>query len=667
VPGAAEAGKIAAGKGSANDPLFCDKSLFIKEEEIPAHSWGLVVLDLFRTGKKELVRWAALAPVVGIDEGDCRDEFDFLIDLLPGPQKRSPPNLLCPAFLPRPENSRPSFYGERGLPFRILVSFGAEDPAGLTVPAALALAKEAGTACEVTALFGPLNKSPAESRTALSEAGVRVVSGSGDNTRELFSVYDLLVTQFGLGAFEALAAKVPVVLVSPGSYHEALAKNAGFVSAGTGKHGLRRLGPLLFTKGLPDEQKLRRIAETSRAAAVRWLDTAIPGFEKPQIAQAEEPPGDLSRVKAQQIPDLGRFLLSWSPVVHRRCPACGGERRRLLERFPDRSYRRCLDCGIVFMDRTGPPPQRYDTSYFFEDYEKQYGKTYLEDFPALKKNGKRRLGIIQKLLSKNPQKPAGASSSGVSPLRLLDVGCAYGPFLEAAGEEGFVPDGIDPAEDAVRYVREKFKFKAFHGGFPEDFPGPDDFIRSTHKASGGDVIHSTHKASGDDVIRSAHKTLDGDIIRSSYNASGSDSICNAYNVVTFWFVIEHFDDPGAALAAANRLLVPGGVLAFSTPSFCGISRRKSRRAFLEKSPGDHWTVWDPGTCARLLSRYGFTPRKTVITGHHPERFPLAGRFLKPGGTAYRFFHILSRVFGLGDTFEVYAVKTGELSAENHHG
>ncbi|MDR2143417.1 MAG: hypothetical protein LBP29_03505, partial [Treponema sp.] len=436
----------------------------IGEDDIPSRSWGLVIVDLFRTGKKELAHWMSLGPVAAVDEGGCRDDFDFLIDLLPHFRKKSPPNILCPAFLPLPKNSRPSFYEDRKVPgpFRILVSFGAEDPAGLTVPAALALAKEAGTACRITALFGPLYKNPAES--ALSGTGITTVFGNGNGAREIFSGYDLVLTHFGLGAFEALAAKVPVLLVSPGKYHEKLAKNAGFVSAGTGKRALRRLGSFLFSGGLPDEKKLRRIAETSQAAAVRWLDT-----------------GPL---------DPGGFFLSWIPTIHRRCPACASEKRRLLERFPDRTYRRCPDCGIVYMDRTTPPPQKYNTAYFFEDYKKQYGKTYLEDFPALKKNGKRRLGIIKSLLAENSPKtaPAGlagrgsrtsrtshtgdAGDAGSTPLRLLDVGCAYGPFLAAAGEEGFIPEGIDPSEDAVRHVREKLKFQAFHGLFPKDIPGP---------------------------------------------------------------------------------------------------------------------------------------------------------------------------------------------------
>jgi spore coat polysaccharide biosynthesis predicted glycosyltransferase SpsG len=351
-------------------PFPRDENLFIGEEEIRSRSWGLVVLDRFRTEKTELAGWLSLGPVAGIDEGGCRDDFDFLIDLLPSLQKKSPPNLLCPAFLPLPENSRSSFYRDPGYrdsgppqPFRILVGFGAEDSAGLTVPAALALAKAAGPACRVTALFGPLNKSPASARALLSGAGVFIADENGNDARESFSGYDLIITHFGLGAFEALAAKVPVLLVSPGTYHEKLAKNAGFVSAGTGKQAALKLGSFLFTKGRPDEKKLRVVAGASEAAAARWLKT------KPR--------------------NLGGFLLSWTPVIYRRCPACGCEKRRLLARFPDRTYRRCPACGIVFMDRTANPPQEYNTGYFFDAYKKQYGKTYLEDFPALKKKRKK--------------------------------------------------------------------------------------------------------------------------------------------------------------------------------------------------------------------------------------------------------------------------------------
>jgi SAM-dependent methyltransferase len=112
------------------------------------------------------------------------------------------------------------------------------------------------------------------------------------------------------------------------------------------------------------------------------------------------------------------------------------------------------------------------------------------------------------------------------------------------------------------------------------------------------------------------------------------------------------------LREINRLLKPGGVLAFSTPSFSGISCRSSLRTFLEKSPGDHYTLWSPGICGKLLARYGFELKRIVVTGHHPERFPLAGWFIKKKapGFLYGLLLWISRLVGLGDIFEAYAVK-----------
>jgi 2-polyprenyl-3-methyl-5-hydroxy-6-metoxy-1,4-benzoquinol methylase len=588
----------------------------VGKEACTRKSWSLVVLDRFKTSPAELALWSSLGPVVGIDEGGCRDSFDFLIDLLPGPPGRSAPNLLKPAFLPLPEKRRLSFY-ESARPFRLFVSFGAEDHAGLTVPAALALASARAVpgAAEaanpeildefritgktsvyneihITARFGPLCGISASAVALLEQAGIQV-SRDEENIplRESFSSCDLLITHFGLSAFEALSARVPVLLVSPGAYHETLAKNAGFVSAGKGKRAAARIISLLFTNNRLDENKLRYIAGKSEKAAVRW------GLDR-------------------QPEDLGTFLLSWKPEIYRECPVCAAprtaENHRLLARFPDRTYRRCRTCGTVFMDRTAPPAQEYNAAYFFDEYQNQYGKTYLEDFPALKENGKRRLAVIKALLKNRSAAP-----------RLLDLGCAYGPFLEAAREEGFIPAGMDPSEDAVRHVRGVLKIPAVRGFFP------------------GDTGRYEPVLSGSD------------------NAPDSLFQRNSYTVITLWYVIEHLTELRAALELANKLLAVGGVLAFSTPSFGGLSRRKSLSAFLENSPGDHRTIWDPRSCAAILARFSFKVKKIVITGHHPERFPFAGRFLRQGAV-YRFLLAISRLFGLGDTFEVYAVKTGDI-------
>jgi hypothetical protein len=331
--------------------------------------------------------------------------------------------------------------------------------------------------------------------------------------RERLASYDLIVTHFGLTAFEAVRARLPVILLSPGAYHEKLARNAGFFSAGTGVRGARRLARLLRPgSSVPDPRFLENLARRSEKIAARY------GLEAPA--------GE----------GLAALFSSPVPLSRRRCPLCGaGDRDPVLARFPGRTYRRCKRCGMIYLFRLSPPPIEYGREYFFDFYKRQYGKTYLEDFPHLLEMGKARLRHIRAL-----RPPSGES-------RLLDIGCAYGPFLAAAGEEGYIPAGIDPAEDAVGHVREKLGFPAFRGFFPEELP--PEF-----------------------------------------------SAPESFDVVSLWYVVEHFGAPRRVLLEIRRLLKEGGVLAFSTPSGSGVSARKSWRLFLEKSPPDHWTIWSPGFC-----------------------------------------------------------------------
>jgi SAM-dependent methyltransferase len=402
--------------------------------------------------------------------------------------------------------------------------------------------------------------------------GVTVIKpGQGiPELRERLAEYDLLITHFGLSAFEAIHARVPALLVSPGAYHEKLARHAGFFSAGIGPAAAARVADRLT-----DSAYLRALCEACEGIAARYRLDTVP----------------------EQ--NLGDLLAEFRAPLFRNCPCCGapvsyaGKRRETPGHFPGRTYRRCARCGILYMIRSTPPTIDYETDYFFGFYKKQYGKTYLEDFPNLVETGKRRLAIIKRLLQ-NRTGP------------LLDIGCAYGPFLTAARDAGFDPQGIDPAEDAVRYVREELGIPARAGFFP-------------------------------DLFKSAPPEK------------------NSFTAITLWYVLEHFEDLPRVLLEINRLLAPGGALAFATPSFSGISGRKSLGDFLKNSPQDHWTLWSPAICGAILARYGFALKKIHVSGHHPERFPL-GHTLKRGGLLWNFLLLLSRMAGLGDTFEWYAVK-----------
>jgi SAM-dependent methyltransferase len=583
-----EAWLYLAGGGEGPDLVrLCEgfrPAWLVSEPQSPAAPWAFIVLDRFATPEAEFHRWAALAPLIGVDEGGpCRRHFDFLIDLLPGLNRRPcrRANVQDPSLIPLPKNRRPPGAGtEPGKPLRTLISFGAEDPAGLgpLVCKALAAQNAAGE-LDIDFIPGGLRQTPGGEGPGASVRTLPPVPHLG----EYLAAYDLLITHFGLTAFEALYAGVPALLVSPGPYHEKLAKGAGFYSAGMGRRGARRAAALLFR----------------RAGGRKTLNRAFLAKLGPEKTAARH------GLDGPQKQSFAGLAASFFPQISPACPACGGPVRpagaarftgpfpRVLARFPRRTYRRCPRCGIVYLDRLDPPPIEYGRDYFFDFYKKQYGKTYIEDFPGLIAAGRGRLNRIQALM---PGRPAGEK-------RLLDIGCAYGPFLLAAGEAGFSPLGIDPAEDAAAYVRETLKLEARQGAFP-------------------DISLETE----------------------------------SFDVITLWYVIEHFQDPRRALAEIRRLLKPGGVLAFSTPSLDGVSGRKNRRAFLEKSPEDHRTVWSPQTCGRILKIAGFRVRRIHVTGHHPERFSLLGRFAGSGGPVSALLLGLSRIFRLGDTFEVYAQK-----------
>jgi len=571
------------------DTMRFDRNWLVDENNMPNIQWECIILDRFQTPTEEFARWTRLAPVIGIDEGGIhRDSFDFLIDILPGTH-RSSPNIADPSLLPLlpkkpiPRGSTPD------APFKVLISFGQEDAAGLGLAAAKTLAAINSNA-EITLLRGAKN---IEQRTNKKDSSpVYKILEAIPNLYEYLHEYNLIITHYGITAFEALYAGVPVILASPGAYHEKLAKKAGFYSLGIGKITAKKLERLLFHRGEINRLFIHKLNNRRAALALKYnLDHA------PRQSLAE-------------------FINGITPNVSRNCPVCGSAphgsaRAHCAVRFPERSFRRCKSCGIINMSRTNPPPIEYGKKYFYEQYQQQYGKTYLEDFPHLKTMGKRRLAVIKKMMNGGKlgtgESDSNDADNSNAPL-LLDIGCAYGPFLEAAQEKGFSPRGIDPAEDAIHYVTQTLGIPAVQGFFPD----PQSPVPSPQ---------------------------------------------SPYSVVTLWYVIEHFRDCVPVLAEIRKLLKRGGILAFATPSFSGISGRASLKRFLKHNPADHWTIWSPSVCAKALKIAGFTVKKIINTGHHPERFPLLGIFARgKKSPLHRPLRAISKIFSLGDTFEVYAVK-----------
>ena len=296
-------------------------------------------------------------------------------------------------------------------------------------------------------------------------------------------------------------------------------------------------------------------------------------------------PETLREVLSPQIPEDGEgafeknivsLLQDLSAAKRYSCPLCGkrgknadgkcGENGRsstvclpdkVIARDTVKTIRRCKNCGMLYIGFLRNAEKKYEASYFFEEYKKQYGKTYLEDFESVKKQGSRRMAIINKI----------ANKKGGEKISLLDIGCAYGAFLSAASDSLCEVFGTDICSDAVSYVQNTLHFKAAVSAFP-------DFKT--------------------DVL---------------------------FDAVTMWFVIEHFANLDAVLRRVSELIKPGGIFAFSTPSASGISARFSKKRFFKQSPSDHFTLWELKRCVPVLKKYGFKVCKIISTGHHPERFP----------------------------------------------
>jgi 2-polyprenyl-3-methyl-5-hydroxy-6-metoxy-1,4-benzoquinol methylase/spore coat polysaccharide biosynthesis predicted glycosyltransferase SpsG len=527
-------------------------------DKLPAsHRIRLIVTDLRHTGKDLFLEYSERAVLIGLDEGgSVRALFPYLIDTFPLLRKESLPNAVFPysSAVVKKRQKKIRFPIKR-----VLLSFGGEDPAGLTKILVHALLKfELFKPSEMTVVQGPLF------RHEQWPEGLGVHKHV-HNIEKLIKTHDLVITHFGLTCHEALAQGVPVIVFNPTVYHQKLTKNAVLPDIGIKNPKLKKLAKLL-----KDQELLQRIVDE--------YSSTLRGAQK----------------------SLSDFLLECKPCGSVLCPLCKKNQNMVVARFREKTYFRCTRCGMIYLLFCGSKPVDYAKSYFFEDYKKQYGRTYLEDFAFIQKLGRKRLNRILKILKIHNH------------VKLLDIGCAYGPFLTAAFQEGLETSGIDISEHSVRYVREQLGLNC-------------------------SVL---------DIERAGRQFMQKNEAR--------------YDIVSMWFVIEHLTHLHKVLTIINRLLKKGGVFSFSTPSAAGISARKSLHRFLDKSPADHFTVWSPRHVKKQLALFGFSVKKIRITGHHVERFlPGTGRHVWLTKILSPVILLLSRLLNLGDTFEVYAIKESE--------
>ena len=520
--------------------------------------YSLIVTDAFVLDREFALKLSTLAPLAAIDEGSLNTDLcDYLLDIIPSYGLQRPANIADPSYITLPKNKRTEKLKRTEDIKSILVTVGGEDPADLVVPASISYAK---LGYKVTAIVQ--NPEVSEKRVEPEILDKITFIKPVHNLREQLFNYDVVVTHYGFTAFEAVAAGCAVVLLGTTPLHVNLARKYGFKCLSV--------------------QNINEIGAEFSLSDVNEL----------------YPAGHFARLSPEKN-DLGKFVRMLSKGRRLFCPICTTDHLtfedQIICRTNKRTFRRCNTCGMLYMSYTADPENTsYNEKYFFESYKKQYGKTYLEDFESIKSQCVRRTGVIDYIFRN--------SHKLITPA-VLDVGCAFGPFMDAANDAGWQVFGTDISAEAVSYVQEKLHYPATCAAFP------------------------------------------------AFDAAAEFGI-NEFDAVTMWYVIEHFQNLDSVLKAVSKILKKGGVFAFSTPSAGGVSGRFNTHSFFQNSPADHYSLWEPNRVSSILKKYGFKIEKILSTGHHPERFPnLAGS--KPNSLKWAFYTAASHFFGLGDNFDVY--------------
>lgn len=207
------------------------------------------------------------------------------------------------------------------------------------------------------------------------------------------------------------------------------------------------------------------------------------------------------------------------------CNLCGSHEREHLFRKFGYDLVRCRGCELVFV---GNPPSAEEVTGFYTaeaDYHRELLDPADPAFTRMRGIAQQHIGFLRRSI---------ASPRG---LKLLDIGCSSGLFLDEARKEGYDVHGAELSPDTAAFARQHFGLNVHPGDW-----------------------------------------------RDAGYADGS------FDVITLFDVIEHLTDPQAELVAIRRLLKPGGLLLQSTPNIDGLFPQLS---YLLANRLDYWPHPEP--------------------------------------------------------------------------
>lgn len=241
------------------------------------------------------------------------------------------------------------------------------------------------------------------------------------------------------------------------------------------------------------------------------------------------------------------------------CPVCRGESRYLYSSGGHRVHR-CRGCGLGFVADLPTPAEL--TAFYAESYydvargadsdaksdaksvaradaRTGYHTAYEELEPGLSRMYREFLASVER------------RSPGKRFERVLDVGCAYGYFLDVAQEQWQPTElvGLDVSPEAHRIT---LRGHVFHSGFVEDVELPDEH----------------------------------------------------FDLVFMGDAFEHVHDPIRVASKLARVLAPGGVLVLTTVDFDSVLARLLGRRWRLMKPPEHLFYWNRRSLSRVFGDRG---------------------------------------------------------------
>lgn len=247
------------------------------------------------------------------------------------------------------------------------------------------------------------------------------------------------------------------------------------------------------------------------------------------------------------------------------CNLCGSDRQEYL--FAKHGYDlvRCADCNLAYI--ANPPDEDgikaiYTASSSYHDRLLDRSSTEFAKQSAI---ADQHIAMLRHF------------RSDLANLKVLDIGCSSGIFLDAARKAGMTPYGAELSPETSAFAREEFGLNVHHGNWRD--------------------------------------------------AGYADK---SFDVITLFDVIEHLPDPAGELAALHRLLKPGGLLLQSTPDIDGLFPRasyplaKALDYWPHPEPPHHLFQFSQATLTAMVEKAGF-----VVLGARHTAIDLAYSFGTP--------------------------------------